>query len=147
MHKQQGFSYIGLLLMISISGVALAGIGQVWHTQNKRNKELELLFIGQQFSNAIESYAKASNGATQYPVTLSQLLNDKRLPTTKKHLRKIYLDPMTNTINWGLVKEQGRIIGVYSQSQQTPLKRIFSEQFSTFNKAKTYSEWIFMATR
>ncbi len=133
--------------MISISGVALAGVGQVWHTQNKRDKEQELLFIGQQFSNAIESYAKSSNGATQYPVNLNQLLNDKRLPTTKKHLRKIYLDPMTNTINWGLVKEQGRIIGVYSQSQQTPLKSVFSEQFSTFKNAKTYSEWIFLATR
>ena len=34
-------------------GVALAGTGMVWHTQVRREKERELLFVGNQFRRAI----------------------------------------------------------------------------------------------
>src|SRR5687768_14354021 len=65
--KQTGFSYISLLLMVAISGIGLAMIGQVWHTEAQREKEKELLFIGEEFSMALASYAKASVGSSQYP--------------------------------------------------------------------------------
>lgn len=141
---QNGFTYIGVLLMIALSGVGLATVGVVWHTENKREKEKELLFIGKQFSKAIESYTQSSVGATQYPSTLNDLIIDRRLPIKKRHLRKIFRDPMTDSFEWGLQKEKGRIVGVYSKSSGKPLTKVFETEFESFKGAKTYSEWIFM---
>lgn len=129
--------------MVALSGVGLATVGVVWHTENKREKEKELLFIGKQFSKAIESYMQSGVGETQYPSSLSDLIIDRRLPVNKRHLRKIYRDPMTDSFEWGLLREKGRIVGVYSKSSGSPLAKVFEAEFESFKGAKTYSEWIF----
>ena len=102
----KGFIYIWALFSVAIFGIALAGAGQVWQTKAQREKERELLFVGEQFQKAIMSYYNdASTGLKQYPESLQDLLLDSRSSTPKRHLRKIFLDPMTNSYEWGLVKE------------------------------------------
>ncbi len=102
----KGFIYIWTLFSVAIFGIALAGAGQIWQTKAQREKERELLFVGEQFQKAIMSYYNdASTGLKQYPESLQDLLLDSRSSTPKRHLRKIFLDPMTNSYEWGLVKE------------------------------------------
>jgi type II secretory pathway pseudopilin PulG len=142
-----GFSYIGLLIFIALIGIALAGTGMVTRTESQREKERELLFVGSQFRHAIELYYERSpGGAKQFPQALEDLLIDKRYPATQRYLRRIYPDPMSGKLEWGLVKgPEDRIIGVYSMSEQAPRKRFdFPLVYRDFENKDHYKEWRFV---
>ena len=63
-----------------------------------------------------------------------------------RHLRRIYPDPMTRTTDWGLVRLEGRIVGVYSQSPERPAKQAnFPAEFKSFEQQESYTGWIFLA--
>jgi len=143
--RVQGFTYLTVLILVTIMGVALGAIGTMWQQVAKREKERELLFVGGEFRRAIGTYFERSPGAPQYPRSLDDLLTDKRLPVVWRHLRKIYYDPMTGTQDWGLVKEPGGgILGVYSKATGKPLKIAgFREDDKGFATALTYADWKF----
>ena len=106
-HAQKGVVYLWALFAVTVAGVVLAATGQVWQIKVQREKELELLFIGDQFRKAIMSYYNNPlTGVRQYPEKLEDLLEDKRGPIPIRHLRKIYIDPMTRDDEWGLVIEE-----------------------------------------
>ena len=145
MRRLRGFTYIGLLVAVVLIGIGLAAAGQVWSTTAKRERERELLFVGGQFRQAIASYFEASPGVKQYPRKLDELLQDQRVPTVKRHLRKIYLDPITGSRDWGLVTMGDRIVGVYSRSDDKPLKiENFAPEDSSFAGSAAYSDWRFV---
>src|SRR5690349_4910041 len=111
----KGFTYLGLLFFMAVMGAGLGAVGEVWHTVAKRDKEQELLFIGEQFKIALKRYQQRSANDNQLPKQLEDLLLDPRFPNVQRHLRRIYLDPMTGTAEWGLIKRpDGGIFGVYS---------------------------------
>lgn len=143
-----GFTYIGLLMMIAISGIGLAALGQAWHTASQRDKEQELIFVGLQISHAISHYYEFTpSPIKQYPPTLAALLDDRRGPKPVRHLRKIYIDPMTASRDWGLIKSASGITGVYSQSKLRPFKQEdFSEDLQGFSGAGSYRDWQFVAS-
>ena len=143
----RGFTYIALLVMVTLIGVGLAGAGQVWSTVAKRDREAELLFIGEEFQRAIGSYYDSSAGANkQYPATLADLLEDKRSITVRRHLRRIYRDPFTGRPEWGFVRGPGeRILGVYSVAPGAPLKiGNFAKRFESFEGAASCADWKFV---
>jgi type II secretory pathway pseudopilin PulG len=141
--RQRGFTYVGLLIAIAIIGAGLAAVGQVWHTTLKHEREKELLFTGNQFRLAINRYFKANN---RYPARLEDLLLDDRSQAIRRHLRKIYIDPMTGLAEWGVVKSDNFVVGVYSLSEDEPLKKaVFAARDADFENKTKYSEWIFMA--
>jgi type II secretory pathway pseudopilin PulG len=141
----RGFTYIGLLIAVALIGIGLAAVGQVWSTTMQRERERELLFVGGQFRQAIGSYFEASPGLKQFPRRLEDLLEDQRLPVVKRHLRKIYLDPMTGKPDWGLMTQGDQIFGVYSQSPGKPLKSgNFDPADSSFAGSNAYSDWRFV---
>lgn len=142
---QGGFTYLGLLFAIAIAGIALAGTGTLWQLESRREKEKELLFIGEEFRQAIGSYYDISPGADkQYPEKLDDLLLDKRFPMPIRHLRRLYRDPMTADGAWELIKSQGRIIGVVSASRGQPVKIAgFPVEQQDFEGATRYTEWRF----
>ncbi|MFA6971927.1 MAG: type II secretion system protein [Gallionella sp.] len=145
--REHGFTYIALLIFVAIMGVLLATTGKVWSTVMKREKEQELIFVGGQFRNAISMYYKNSNGQTaRYPMSLEDLLKDPRYPDTRRYLRKIYLDPVSNSMEWGLVKgPNGEIFGVHSLSVEEPIKKSnFSLADHEFEGKTQYSDWLFM---
>jgi type II secretory pathway pseudopilin PulG len=118
-----GFTYIGLLLAIALMGAGLAAIGQSWRSNVQRSKEAELFFVGEQFANAIKRYYDDSPGGDKrLPKSLADLVQDKRYPVTKRHLRKIYLDPMRGKAEWGLVMLKDGIVGVHSLSEEMPYR-------------------------
>ncbi|MCB5188729.1 type II secretion system protein [Methylobacillus caricis] len=136
-------------MMIAISGIGLAAIGQAWHTASQREKEQELLFAGEQFRQAIARYHQETpSPIKEYPPTLAALLTDKRGPKPAHYLRRIYIDPMTASQDWGLVKEQERIVGVYSRSRLKPFKQDnFSQSLEGFSGAESYQDWRFVANQ
>jgi len=147
--KERGYIYIWMLFAVMLTGVMLAAAGLVWQTEIRREKEQELLFAGDQFKRAIESYYNASQAAVEggggYPESLEQLLKDERLPDIRRHLRKIYNDPLTNSRDWGLIRqENGGITGVYSLSTDRPIKQAnFPAEYAAFENAESYQSWKF----
>jgi type II secretory pathway pseudopilin PulG len=143
----QGFTYIGVLVLVALMGIALAATGQVWHTAQQREKEQELLFIGHQFQLALDQYAKHTpvRGRRQ-PLQLEELLKDPRHPEVQRYLRKIYPDPMTGSAEWGLiVGPNGEILGVHSLSDDEPVKKSsFGLADRLFEGKMKYSDWVFM---
>lgn len=100
---ENGFVYLWALFAVALAGIVMAGTGQVWQAKSQREKEAELLYVGEEFRKAIMSYY--NTGTKQYPESLEDLLQDKRTPAIKRHLRKIYTDPVMNTTEWGIVEE------------------------------------------
>lgn len=145
--SKSGFTYLAILFFVAILGVALAAIGTYWHIEKIREKELELIYLGHQFRNAIESYYLRSPGTVKnYPMTFDDLLRDKRFIGIQRHLRKIYADPMTGRTEWGIVRApDGGIMGIYSKSEDKPLKiGNFARLDRNINGKSHYSDWKFI---
>ena len=144
----RGFTYIGLLLLVVMMGVLLATTGKVWHQVQQHDKEQELMFIGNQFRMAINAYYQnpPPGQANQFPKKLEDMVEDKRLPSSSRYLRKIFHDPFTGKKEWGLLKSADNgIIGVYSLSELEPLKvSNFNAGFEQLEGKKHYSDWQFV---
>ncbi len=141
--RQRGFTYLGLLFLVVIVTLALVGVATVWHTVVQRERETELLFVGEQFSRAIESYYRQSPGGPQLPSSLEDLLLDERFPMVRRHLRRIYRDPMTGSTEWGLVKLGDRVAGIHSLSKDKPIKSAGLDR-PGFAEAQSYEDWKFV---
>ena len=101
-----------MLIAVAVIGVGLAATGQVWSHSRQREKEQELLFVGDQFRQAIGRYYEGTPGPA------------KRYPNPQRYLRKLYTDPMTGKAEWGLMQApEGGIMGVYSLSNGVPVKQ------------------------
>ena len=147
--EEDGFTYIGLLIAIAILGVALAGTGTLVHTTIQREKETQLLFVGDQYRRAIGVYySQTPGGAKRYPKSLDELLGDNRYLVPRRYLRKHYRDPITNSGSWGLVRAaDGGIAGVFSLSEEKPIKMDnFSVRDKAFKNAIRYADWRFVYT-
>lgn len=145
--NQNGFTYMGLLFAVAMAGVALAATGMLWSTQRQRDREQELLFVGNQIRQAIGSYYVRSPGLVKrYPAKLDDLLKDNRYINVQRHLRQRYIDPMTDTKEWGLVMApEGGVMGVYSLAADTPIKQAgFAERDAELEGKTRYSDWKFV---
>lgn len=121
---QAGFTYIGLLIAVVFFGLGAVGAARILASTERVEREVGLLFIGHQFRQAIQSYLQAGPNTGKYPATLDDLLLDKRYPTPRRHLRRVFVDPITGNADWGLVMApEGGIMGVHSLSEREPLKR------------------------
>lgn len=142
--RARGFTYLAALLAIVLLGLGLAAAGQVWHTVAVRERERQLLWVGDHYRRAIERYY--GNGPAQYPRSLDDLLRDPRKPVIARYLRRLYPDPMTGTGRWGLLKApDGGIMGVYSRAEGEPLKHAgFREADAEFASAHSYADWKFV---
>ena len=140
---QCGYTYLALLLVVAIMGAAMAAAGTLWHTAQMREKERELLYVGDQYRKAIQLYHVHAN---QYPRELAHLLKDPRTADVQRYLRKLYRDPVTGKNEWGIIKApDGGIAGVYSLSDASPLKTAnFPKDYPEFEGKTKYSEWKFV---
>lgn len=145
-NRQSGFTYLTILFVIAVAGVLLAQIGINWTQASQREKEAELLFVGNQYRQAIMLYYERTPGPIKrYPASLEELVTDNRYNPPQHYLRKLYRDPITNSTEWGLVAAPaGGIMGVYSLSEKAPLKVAgFSVLNADFEGKGRYSEWKF----
>ncbi len=144
-----GFTYVALLAAIVIVGISMGAAGKYWSFIMQREREVELLFRGEQYRLAIERYNLALPGRNAYPPSIEELLKDSRTPVGKRHLRQAYKDPITGE-DFEVIRDQtkgNRITGVFSKSDKEPLKKTgFPEQYPEFENKTAYKEWKFVYT-
>jgi len=145
--RARGFALLAALMMLVLVSLAVlvaerSSAGRAW-----REREEQLLFVGDQYRRALLSYHAAVGGAAaQYPATLDALLHDERFPSVVRHLRRLYPDPVTGKFDWILELSQGRIVGVHSASQRGPQRHAnFPVDYERFSQAVNYAQWRFEA--
>ena len=155
LRDQSGAALLVVLVMVVIVGLVAGIAGTSWQTIVQRAREAELFWRGDQYRQAIQSYyengargGKATAGkiqAGQYPAKLEDLLKDPRSLSRKKHIRRLFLDPMTGG-DWELVKDKGgRVTGVRSTSSLKPFQQDgFPDDYETFAGAASYEAWEFI---
>ena len=159
LHNQRGSSLFLVLLAVVIIGLTAGLAGNTWSNVMQQVRESELLFRGDQYRRAIESYYQSAHAGVQgrYPAKLEDLLKDPRSLQMRRHLRKLYLDPfsgeefeliqvggnVTGTI--GASSSLGGIKGVRSKSRLEPFKKdFFPIEYETFKGKQVYAEWEFV---
>jgi type II secretory pathway pseudopilin PulG len=141
----RGLVLLALLIMLVLVGVGALGAAEVWATSVKREREAELLFIGDQYRRAILSYWKMSPGRRAYPPSIEVLLTDDRFPSPVHHLRRVYRDPMTDTGEFEPIKQGNALIGIHSVSIDAPIKHAnFAQPYKQFESAESYAQWQFV---
>ncbi len=144
--KYCGFTYLGLLIFIALIALASTTAVSVGTLVQRRSAEEELLFIGGQFRSAFQSYATITPaGQPQFPNQLEDLVQDPRFPKPVRHLRKIFVDPITGKPDWHLIPAPaGGIMGISSASDTAPIKiGNFSDADLALEGKEKYSEWVF----
>lgn len=84
--RESGFALAALLVAIAVLSVIMLVALPAWRHQAQREKEIELIFRGEQYARAIGLYQRKLAGA--FPPSLEILVE-------QKFLRKKYLDPLT----------------------------------------------------
>lgn len=119
-----GYTYVMLLAALAVFGIGLAALGETWSNLMRREREEELLRIGEAYARAIEQYYLRSPGsARHYPAELTNLVEDRRFVGVVRHLRQMYADPITRGPFIVERAADGGIMGVYSPSNAEPLRR------------------------
>lgn len=151
--RRRGFTLLEMVVTLSILALLTAVAIPVITTSVKREKEIQLQQSLRLLRQAIDDYKKLADekkikvdpDSFGYPPDLETLVNgveveqeitdDSGRKTTKKvlirFLRKIPLDPMTNSYDWGLRSYQDKpdsdtwggdnVYDVYTRSQGTAL--------------------------
>lgn len=137
-HKQGGFGYLAVLLIMLLLAVAMGATYERLDTLMQREKEQEWLFAGKQYRQAITSYYNQSpNGLKELPSSIDDLLKDSRFVQTTRHLRKPFADPITGG-DWALIRDENqKIKGVYSQSDGAVLQISQLLELETDNSIET----------
>jgi type II secretory pathway pseudopilin PulG len=141
--RDRGFTYLGLLLLVALIGLALAAAGEVAATTAQREREAQLLWVGHEYRSAI---ARFWSQRRAFPQTLQELLGTAPdAPLQVHYLRRLYPDPMTNAVDWLLLPAPGGgIMGIASSSKRAPIKvEGFDEVDKDFAGVATYGEWEF----
>ncbi len=144
--RQRGYTYLLVLFLVAGLGAFAAQAGVVWQAVAQREREAELLAIGSEIARAIARYRdETPAGAPQWPTSLEQLVEDRRYPQPRRHLRRIYRDPLTGRAEWGLVRAGDAVVGIHSLSTQAPIRRadLPPELDRAAESATSYSEWVF----
>jgi type II secretory pathway pseudopilin PulG len=143
----RGFTYLSLVILVAIIALVAATSLKLGSVLQRSRAETELLEIGAAFSDALKSYADATpQGQPTQPPSLKELLKDPRFPGTRRHLRKLFVDPVTGKPEWGIVYlgDKVGVLAVYSLSDAKPVKvGNFPARYSGFDGKSHISEWKF----
>ena len=147
-----GFTYIAVLVIVVITGILAASLGESMSMIRQREREEELLFRGGQIQDAIERWYKPRAGWQHVSTPLrdlQDLLKDPRELANVRYLRRMYKDPMTPEGEWQVITDPNKgIIGVASTSEKAPIKQArFPEKWKHFEGKTKYSDWLFVYTQ
>jgi len=123
--SSDGFSFIELLIVVTIVGILATGAMGLSRWEAKRTSEIELQRALREVRSAIDAYKEAvDQGLIEsepdeqgYPPDLESLVEGVELIATGededetrriKFLRRIPIDPMTGDTEWGLRSYQDR---------------------------------------
>jgi general secretion pathway protein G len=142
MRREGGFTYLELIIATVIIAIIAAAIIPVAEVTSKRAKEMELRRALRLMRDAIDNYKRAVDagliggmdvelGSEGYPEELETLVEGVEQVGTAgkklKFLRRIPIDPMTQSTDWGLRSYQDdpdstfwggqNVYDVYTKSQ------------------------------
>ena len=80
-----GYALAALLTGLAVMGILMSMALPVWSQAARRERELELIFRGEQYARAVELYQRVFAGA--YPPDIDTLIE-------QRFLRRRYRDPM-----------------------------------------------------
>ena len=89
---QGGFTLAVVVVIMAVMAIMLTIAAETVSFQQRREKEEELIFRGNQAIEAIRLF-RARNG--RFPVELGELVNAK-----PRVLRKVWTDPITGKVDW-----------------------------------------------
>jgi type II secretory pathway pseudopilin PulG len=145
--RQRGFTYIAVLVAMLMLSLATQGVMTYVSHQAQREREADLLRIGQTYAKAIGAYYQATPGSVKrWPAELEDLLEDRRLVAVVRHMREVYPDPIARTARWDLIRApDGGIAGVRSISTQAPIRmgEVVLDGM-TLPPATRYADWDFV---
>jgi general secretion pathway protein G len=139
--SQRGVTLLEMIVVITILLILMGAAVPVVRVSVKRQKEVELRRDLWEMRNAIDRYKDAADrnafqvklGSEGYPPDLDTLVNGVEAQGAKKlrFLRRIPVDPVTGTKDWGLRSMQDdpkseswggqNVFDVYTKSEQTAL--------------------------
>lgn len=147
--EQKGFTLIAVLVAMLLLALGVSQVTTVASQQAQREREAQLLQIGLAYQQAIGSYYESSPGTMKrWPRDVSDLTDDKRFVTLRRHLRKAYADPVSPGQDWEWIRAaDGGIQGVFSPSELAPLRTAALELPSlSLPAASQYRQWQFVYT-
>lgn len=144
-HSARGIAYLGVLLLTGALALGATQAARIWKTVQLRDREAQLLFVGDQIRQAIAHYYNSAEGS-RFPPSLDALVEDRRGPQPLRHLRRVYPDPLTHSREWGLIEApEGGVMGVYSKAEGRPLKQQgFPDDYAGFDGKDAYADWAFV---
>lgn len=95
MRRPRGYTLVALVMGMTIMAILIAAVLPLASTEAQRDKEDELIFRGFQYAEGIRGFRRRYG---RYPNTLKEMFE-----TRPRTLRKLWKDPITNSLNWGLV--------------------------------------------
>ena len=149
----QGFTLIEMIVVVVIISILAAVAVPMVETSVKRHKEIELRRALRTLRSAIDEYRKfieenkiqVDEDTYNYPPTLDSLVegieyrDKKNNDLIKKFLRRIPLDPLTNTTEWGLRSYQDdaddynwggeNVYDVYTKSERKALNGTYYKEW------------------
>ena len=93
--REEGFTIVGLLILVAIVNVMLAAAATSWITLDRRAREAELLFRGQAIARGIACHQ--AEHASEPLLRLDQLVKENCL-------RRAYRDPMSRDGAWRILR-------------------------------------------
>jgi type II secretory pathway pseudopilin PulG len=147
--RANGFTYVTVLVLVVVMSLGLAVAGPKWSEARQRDREDELVRIGVLYAQAITSYYESSPGSLkQYPPSLDSLLLDSRFIGTRRHLRRLYTDPLMPGRPLQLIQgSDGTVRGVFSASEREPFRRapMRFDGVADIPPATQHRQWAFVA--
>lgn len=143
---QGGYVLVAALVLLAAMAASASVVAARWTDEAQRERELELLRVGNEIAGALAAYAKDSAGSTRsHPQELDALLEDRRAFGTKRYLRRIEPDPMTGKSEWGVIRaEDGGVAGVFSRGEGRPFLRVpRALSYVDLPVADRYADWKF----
>lgn len=127
LHTKKGLTFVEMVVVMAVLSILASVAMPMLRVSVKRAKEVELRRDLREMRDAIDRYKKLTEsgaipkeaGSTGYPPTLETLTNQiqisntlavapqpgqaqAQLPTKLRLLRKVPVDPMTGTAEWGM---------------------------------------------
>jgi type II secretory pathway pseudopilin PulG len=146
-NTQGGFTLVVVMAAMFMLALGTQKVMFVVSQQAQREREAELLQIGAAFAQAIGTYYESSPGTVKrWPTSLKDLEDDKRFVGIRRHLRQVYMDPITRSETWGLVRtSDGGITGIYSLSDASPIRSgALTIGNLSLPAASRYADWQFV---
>ncbi len=98
MRQRDGYTFLIVLIMMTILAIGLLVAVPVWKTEIQREAEEELIFRGNQYVEAVRLFQAKNPGA--FPKTIEELIKGR-------FLRRAFPDPMTVDGIWDIILQPG----------------------------------------